>query len=68
MGPGPGTWEIVRFTFPLGVVPTIHPLSETSQANRDRTVRIAADIPEASGVLIVVAAGLASQRQWQRAR
>jgi len=69
-GPGPGTWEIVRFTFPLGVVPTIYPLSETSQVLPDRTVRIGATIPEpgAAGVLIVVAAGLVSRCRWQRTR
>jgi hypothetical protein len=59
-GPGPGTYEICRFTFPLGVVPTIDPLSQTAQVNPTRTIFIPADIPEpaAAGLLSVVALAL----------
>ena len=41
-GPGPGTYEIVRFTFPLSVLPG--GFGETSQVAPDQTINI--DVPE----------------------
>jgi hypothetical protein len=50
----PGNYQIMRFTFPLGVLPEIHPGSNTSQVSPDSTAFL---IPEPAAMAGLVFAG-----------
>jgi hypothetical protein len=56
----PGVYQILRITFPQGVLPEIHPLSQTSEVNPDNTFLIGGRIPEPSTLTLL--AGLAVLR------
>lgn len=53
----PGIYTISRVTFPLGMIPSIHPLSNTSQVNPNSTAPIG-NIPEPSCLLATAIVGL----------
>jgi hypothetical protein len=67
-GPGPGTYEIARLTFPVGMIPTINPAgqpaSQTSQVSPDSTINIP-PIPEPASLGLLAAAGLLAIRRRQ---
>ena len=58
-GPGPGTYEILRLTFPQGVLPNFVPLGQATQINPDITVTVPA-IPEPGAPNLLVAASVIS--------
>jgi hypothetical protein len=72
----PGTYQIARLTFPLGVIPNVINIadvgpnptlfSNTSQVTPDATVEIP-DIPEPTTLPLVAAAGLLAlrRRTWR---
>ena len=66
-GPGPGTYEILRITFPLGTYPSIAPPGQTSQVAPDQTIIIDDPEPHATGMLLVVVAGAVTRTRRQRA-
>jgi hypothetical protein len=66
-GPGPGTYEILRITFPLGTYPSIAPPGQTSQVAPDQTIIIDDPEPHATGLLLVVVAGAVTRTRRQRA-
>jgi len=55
-GPGPGTYEILRFTFPNGVFPNIDIRSQTSQVAPDQTITFF--FPEPAMLGLVAAAAI----------
>jgi hypothetical protein len=65
-GPGPGTYEIARLTFPIGMIPTINPAgqpaSQSSQVAPDQTIVIP-PIPEPASLGLLAAAGLLAIRR-----
>jgi hypothetical protein len=67
-GPGPGTYEIARLTFPVGMIPTINPAgqpaSQTSQVSPDQTI-VVPPIPEPASLGLLAAAGLLAIRRRQ---
>lgn len=58
----PGNYEIVRLTFPIGVIPPILPLSVTSQVNPSQDLPIP-QIPEPGTLGLLAAAGLLAIRR-----
>jgi hypothetical protein len=62
-GPGPGTYEILRFTFPRTVTPDIYWQSQTSQVAPDQTIFIIIPEPPAAGAFILGAAGMLTVRR-----
>ena len=66
-GPGPGTYEILRITFPLGAYPSIAPAGQTSQVAPDQTIIIDDPEPHAMGLFFLIAAA-ATRARRQRAR
>jgi hypothetical protein len=67
-GPGPGTYEIARLTFQVGMIPTINPAgqpaSQTSQVSPDQTI-VVPPIPEPASLGLLAAAGLLAIRRRQ---
>jgi hypothetical protein len=61
----PGTYEIARITFPNGVIPTVNPLSQTSQVNPDSTFFF---IPEPAGAAVILCAAVSLARRRRRLR
>jgi hypothetical protein len=60
-GPGPGTYEILRFTFPNWLFPNVDLRSQTSQVAPDQTILIIVPEPTALG-LVAAAAMLVLRR------
>lgn len=63
----PGTYRVARLTFPQGVLPTIHPLSNTSSVNPDSNT-IIPQIPEPVTIGIVTAMLMLTHRLPRGAR
>jgi hypothetical protein len=61
----PGTYRVARLTFPQGVFPSVHPLSNTSSVNPNSTT-IIAPIPEPAAS--VFAAGVCAVLRGARRR
>ena len=70
-GPGPGTYEIVRLTFPSSVNPAgiVLSTSQTSQVAPDQTIAIPqiSDVPEPASLGLLAAAGLLAIRRRRSA-
>jgi hypothetical protein len=55
-GPGPGTYEVLRLTFPQGALPAVYPFSQTNQVNPDMGVLIP-PIPEPGTAILLLVSG-----------
>jgi hypothetical protein len=55
-GPGPGTYEVLRLTFPQGALPAVYPFSQTNQVKPDMGVLIPS-IPEPGTAILLLVSG-----------